>query len=254
MESIIKIEQLKVSACHGVLDFEKTNPQYFVFNINVYTDFLDAAECDDLNKSISYCDIMDDVISFTKNNTFNLIETLAYRVSLFLLNKYTSIKRIDLQCFKPNAPYDADFKNVSTFVSLEWKQAYLSLGSNLGDKKAYLRAGIDGLNCDSIKVIKESSILLNEPYGGVADQEFANMAVEIKTILSPIQLLNKIHEIEYANKRERLVHWGNRTLDIDIILYEGCKMNTEVLTIPHKDYLNRDFVLIPLKEIAPHLF
>ena len=68
-----------------------------------------------------------------------------------------------------------------------------------------------------------------------------------------MQLLKAIHKIELDNGRERLVHWGNRTLDIDIIFYEGVTLNTEELTIPHKDYKNRDFVLIPLKEIAPHL-
>ena len=253
MESIIKIEKLKVNACHGVLDQEKINPQDFIFDINVYFDFIDAAKKDDINLSISYCDIMQDVIDYTKNNTFNLIETLSYNLALLILNKYSAITKIELTCSKPNAPYDADFKNVSANVTLEWKEAYLSLGSNLGNKEEYLNNALKALNSKEIKLIKSSSILYNEPYGGVADKEFANMAVKIKTVLSPMQLLKAIHKIELDNGRERLVHWGNRTLDIDIIFYEGVTLNTEELTIPHKDYKNRDFVLIPLKEIAPNL-
>lgn len=254
MESIIKINNLKVMATHGVLDFEKTTPQPFIFSLDLYVDYYKASENDDLNLSISYCDIMQDISNFATTNTFNLIETLAYKTALLLLNKYDKIKRIILEVKKPEAPFDMDFEYVSTKVDLKWENVYLSLGSNLGDKEKNLNSAIALLNSDDTKVEKISSILVNPPYGGVATEEFYNMAVKVKTVLSPYELLDKIHDIESILHRVRDVRWGNRTLDIDIIFFGNISINEENLTIPHKDYKNRDFVLIPLKEIAPHLF
>jgi len=77
------------------------------------------------------------------------------------------------------------------------------------------------------------------------------MAVKLSTYLSPYELLEYIHLIESEAQRDRSVHWGDRTLDMDIIFYGDCVIDSEALTIPHPDYINRDFVLKPLKEIAP---
>ena len=253
MQSLIEINDLVVNACHGVLDFEKKEEQPFVFNCKIDIDFLQAAKDDDLNKTISYCDIMQDISNFCKAHTFNLIETLAYKTALMLLNKYDMIKSINLNVKKPEAPYGLTFKNVGVDVNLSWHTSFLSLGSNLGDRETTLLKAIEQLNSDEIRVVKKSSFYKNAPYGGVATEEFVNMAVEIKTIYSPHQLLNRIHKIEASLGRVRDVHWGNRTIDIDIVFYDNITLNTEELTIPHKDYKNRDFVLVPLSEIAPYI-
>lgn len=253
MQSSIEINNLVIKACHGVLEFEKSEPQPFVFSGKFYLDFLSATNTDDLNKSISYCDIMQDISDFCKNNTFNLIETLAYKTALLILNKYTQIYKVDLNLKKPEAPYGLTFDSVGVNVSLSWHTVYLSLGSNLGNKEETLNKALELLDNDEIKLTNKSSFYKTQPYGGVADKEFVNMACEIKTVLSPFQLLNKIHEIEASLGRTREIHWGNRTLDIDIIFYDDIKLNTKDLIIPHKDYKNRDFVLIPLQEIAPFL-
>ena len=254
MQNIIKIENLKVDAFHGVLDEEKTNAQPFVFSANVYLNFLKAAKSDDLNVSISYCDIMQEIVDFASQNSFNLIETLAYRCALHLMLKFEKIEKIELEVSKPHAPYPLDFDTVKTFVELSWHTAYLSLGSNLGNKEENLKLAIEKLNTEpEICVTKESTLYQNPPYGGVATEEFINQAIEIKTLLNPFDLLDKIHEIEASLGRVRDVHWGNRTIDIDIVFYDDLHINTETLTIPHKDYKNRDFVLRPLSQIAPHL-
>ena len=77
--------------------------------------------------------------------------------------------------------------------------------------------------------------------------------MELHTLYSPEELLEVLHTIEKAAKRERLVHWGPRTLDLDILLYDELIQDDPVLTIPHPDMQNRDFVLRPMVEIAPHL-
>lgn len=254
MQNIIKINNLQIDAIHGVLEEEKKNPQPFIFNVEIHLNYLKAAKTDDLNNTLSYCDVMQFINDFTKGNSFNLIETLAYRCALSLMLKFSQIEQIDLEVEKPLAPYPLKFKSVATKVSLSWHTAYLSLGSNLGNREAHLKDAIKKLNDeDEIIVTKESSLYSNPPYGGVATEEFINQAIEIKTLLNPLDLLDKINAIEAELGRVRDVHWGNRTIDIDIVFYDNITMNTERLTIPHKDYKNRDFVLVPLSQIAPHL-
>ena len=254
MQNIIEIKNLKVNAIHGVLDEEKKNPQLFIFNASLYLNYLEAAKKDNLDLSISYCDVMKDIEDFAKSNSFNLIETLAYRCALSLMLKYTKLEKIVLSVSKPNAPYPADFETVQTTVELSWHTAYLSLGSNMGKREINLAQAIEKLNAeDEIIVTKQSTLYENPPYGGVATEEFINQAIEIRTLLNPLDLLDKINEIEASLGRTREVHWGNRTIDIDIIFYDNLTMNTVRLTIPHKDYKNRDFVLVPLSQIAPQL-
>ena len=93
--------------------------------------------------------------------------------------------------------------------------------------------------------------LKTAPYGGVEQDDFLNACLELKTFLPPHELLDRLHDIEQAAHRERLVHWGPRTLDLDILLYDDLVMDDDDLIIPHIEMHMRDFVLLPLKEIAP---
>ncbi len=96
---------------------------------------------------------------------------------------------------------------------------YLAVGSNLGDKNAYIGNGIDELRrIKEIKEVRVSEILVTKPYGGVEQDDFVNGAIALKTLLSPQELLEKLHEIEQSTLTgERIIHWGPRTLDLDII-------------------------------------
>ena len=139
-------------------------------------------------------------------------------------------------------------------MSVKRTVAYLSLGSSMGDRKAYLDRAVELLSKSSgIKVKKVSSYIQTEPVGGVAKNTFLNCAAEIQTYLSPHALLDEIQRIESECGRVRKERWGDRTLDIDIIFFGDKRVNDETLTIPHPDYNNRDFVKIPLKSIASHL-
>ena len=99
---------------------------------------------------------------------------------------------------------------------------------------------------------KQSSYLVTKPYGGVEQDDFLNACVELETLLPPAELLERLHEIEQAAHRERLIRWGPRTLDLDILLYDDLILETGDLVIPHVEMHLRDFVLRPLREIAPH--
>ena len=120
------------------------------------------------------------------------------------------------------------------------------------DKEAYLRGAIEALNESAdCQVTAVSDFLITEPYGGVEQDDFLNGALALRTLLSPEELLDRLHEIEYAAHRERIIHWGPRTLDLDILLYDDLVLDTPDLHIPHIELHKRDFVLIPLAEIAP---
>lgn len=123
----------------------------------------------------------------------------------------------------------------------------------MGNKRAYIDQAIEALSkTEGCKVEKVSSIIETEPYGGVEQDVFLNGAMKIKTLLTPQELLERLHELEQEAKRERLIHWGPRTLDLDILLYDDLVLEEDNLCIPHVDMQNRDFVLRPMNEIAPY--
>ena len=130
-------------------------------------------------------------------------------------------------------------------------QAYLGLGSNIGDRKQLLLTAIDLIgNIKGIKVTKQSSIYETAPIGYTDQPNFLNLCLEIETELSPQQLLKHCLDIEQQLHRVREIRWGPRTLDIDILLYSDNIIETDNLSIPHPRMQERAFVLIPLNDIA----
>ena len=127
---------------------------------------------------------------------------------------------------------------------------YLSLGSNMGDRLEYLNKAMDMIEAlPDTHIIEKSSVYETDPVGEVEQEDFLNMVISISTMMEPVEFLDKIHEIERELKRERKIHWGPRTIDIDIILWGDTKIDTDILTIPHKEMGNREFVIVPLMEI-----
>ena len=131
--------------------------------------------------------------------------------------------------------------------------AYVALGSNLGDKEANLRKALELLQERGVEVVKTSSFICTEPYGVTDQPQFLNGVCEVRTSLVPLALLHTLLEIEQEMGRVRLRHWGERNIDLDLLLYEDVVMDTPELKLPHPDMQNRDFVLLPLAEIAPEL-
>lgn len=133
-------------------------------------------------------------------------------------------------------------------------KVYLSLGSNLGNKVDYLDKAVEELKKnDFIHKVKVSSYYSTDPVGYLDQDEFVNIAVSLETSLEPLLLLDICQNIELLLNRVRLIHWGPRTIDIDIILYDDLTMNNERLVIPHPRAMERSFVLIPLKELDSSL-
>ena len=132
--------------------------------------------------------------------------------------------------------------------------AYVGIGSNLGDRAGNLLLGVRGLMEASFKVTKLSGIYETEPVGIESESSFLNMAAEIRAeSISPSQMLARMLRIEYLLGRKDKSLNKPRTIDLDLLFYGGEKVETEFLTIPHPRIHLRNFVLVPLTEIAPHL-
>ena len=131
--------------------------------------------------------------------------------------------------------------------------AYIALGSNLGDKEANLRRALELLIERGVEIVKTSTFISTEPYGVTDQPTFLNGVCEVRTSLEPLELLHTLLDIEQEMGRVRLRHWGERNIDLDLLLYEDVVMDIPQLKLPHPDMQNRDFVLLPLAEIAPEL-
>ncbi|AVQ45013.1 2-amino-4-hydroxy-6-hydroxymethyldihydropteridine diphosphokinase [Clostridium botulinum] len=127
--------------------------------------------------------------------------------------------------------------------------AYIAFGSNIGDKKDYIKRALEKIEEREIKIIKVSPIYETEPYGVLDQDSFLNGVVRIETNLTPEDLIEVLLDIEKQLDRVRERKWGPRTIDLDIIFYDDLIINKNNLIIPHKDMENREFVLKPLCDI-----
>lgn len=133
------------------------------------------------------------------------------------------------------------------------KTVFLSLGSNLGDREAFLRAALQGLSRAGLRVTRESSLYETDPQDLEDQPQFLNMVVQVETELFPMQLLSRIQKIERDLGRQRITDKGPRTIDIDILFYGRSIIATERLRIPHPRLAQRRFVLQPLADLAADL-
>ena len=125
----------------------------------------------------------------------------------------------------------------------------LALGTNIEPREQYLKDSLEKIEENNLKITLESSVYETPAWGGVADQNFLNMCIEVETELEAYELLDTIKKIELELGRVRKEHWGNRTIDIDIITFDDLVFNDDRLIVPHRYIHDRNFVLAPLVEM-----
>lgn len=142
---------------------------------------------------------------------------------------------------------------------LQWVTCYLGLGSNLENeidspinhlKRAFATIQAD----DNTRQVRISSLYASAPMGPQDQPDFVNAVVSLETTLSAYQLLIFCQQLEQQARREKLRRWGERSLDVDILLYGQQHLSEPQLTIPHAGIAERNFVLVPLRELAPELW
>jgi dihydroneopterin aldolase/2-amino-4-hydroxy-6-hydroxymethyldihydropteridine diphosphokinase len=250
----IRIRNLEVFGHHGVYREENKLGQKFIVCADLYMDTRAAGLSDDIGQSVNYGEVCRLIDKHMREKTFYLIEAAAEDLAKAILLKFDRIERVELEVKKPWAPIGLPIEEVSVKIERKWHDAYIGLGSNMGDKWDNINEALKKMSLDDdIKVIEVSTLIETRPYGYEEQDDFLNGAVHITTLYSPSELLKCLSEFENLAGRKREIHWGPRTLDLDILFYDDIILDTRELTIPHFDMINRDFVLKPLNEIAPWL-
>lgn len=252
MDKIV-IEDLECFGYHGVLKEEQILGQKFYVSIVLYTNTRNAGRTDCLNETLNYADVCKKVQTFMSEQRFLLIEAVAEHLAQMLLISYTRLKKVKITIKKPWAPIHISMKTVAVEIMRGWHTVYLGIGANLGEKEKNIQTALNFFKehplCGLEKI---SSLVPTKPYGVREQDDFLNGAFCIRTLLTPREILLCIQEIEEKLQRVRTIHWGPRTIDVDLLLYDDIVCREEDLIIPHIEMHKRDFVLKPLREIAPY--
>lgn len=249
----ILIKDLELFAYHGVLKEEKKLGQKFLLSLELALDLGSAGTTDDLNKTVNYAELCNNVEEYFSKKKYDLIETAAEKTAEYILINYPMIKSVKLTLKKPWAPILKVVNYVAVQIERSWHTVYIALGSNLGDKKKNLNEALNFIDENHLcQINKVSNFYKTSPVGYLNQDDFLNGAAEIKTLMSPLKLMNFLLDVEKKLKRERKIHWGPRTIDLDILLYDNIITENEHILIPHPRMHERLFVLEPLCDIAPY--
>ncbi|MEW8956607.1 2-amino-4-hydroxy-6-hydroxymethyldihydropteridine diphosphokinase [Clostridium sp.] len=248
----ILIKDLEIYAHHGVFKEEKTLGQKFLITMELYLSLREPGKTGDLDKSVHYGELSHKVEEEFKRKSYDLIEEAAENLAEFILKEYDIIEKVEVSIKKPWAPILKPLDYVEVKISRGWHRAYIALGSNMGNKKENLNNALKLMESHITKVIKVSEFITTEPWGYENQDEFLNGVCEVRTLLSPEELMDLLLRCEKELKRERIIKWGPRTIDLDILLYDHIITEGERVVIPHPRMEERAFVLDPLSEIAPY--
>lgn len=249
----IYIKDLEIFANHGYFQEEKKLGQKFILSFELDLDLGGAGEEDNLDKTVHYGILCEEIEKEFTKTSYDLLEKAAEEIVNFILLKYEAVDKVKLKLKKPWAPVRKHLDYVAIEIERQWHKAYIAIGSNLGDKEKNIKEALEIIsNSKHTKINKIAKDYNTEPVGYTDQDEFLNTAIEIKTLLKPKNLMKFLLEVEKSLKRERIIKYGPRTLDLDIIFYDDLISSDEEVIIPHPRMEERLFVLNPLCDIAPY--
>lgn len=257
----IRLTGVRAVGKHGVLDFEHERAQTFVVDATLFLDLAPAGHSDDLHDTVDYGAIAKGIVAIIEGDHVDLIEKLADRIASMIL-EYPAVARTQVTVHKPSAPIVVPFDDVSvtversretTSAASQVHHAIIAMGGNQGDVVDTLRdavRSIDGLASTQVTGI---SPLYRTDAWGMPDgtPDFYNAVVSVTTKLSAMELLRGLQRIEAEHGRVRTDHWTSRTLDLDIIDFDGQSSDDPDLTLPHPRAWQRAFVLGPWLALEP---
>lgn len=253
----IEIHGLRVMTVVGVLTHEREAAQPLQLDLVLHVDLADASQSDELGDTANYGSVAEVVAGVVRESKDQLLERVAGRVCEALL-EFDRVEAVDVTVTKLRPPIPEDVQASSvTLHRIRPRQgaptrlthrAVVAIGSNLGDREDYLRFAVGQLS----PLVAESQVFETDPVGGPSGQgAYLNMVVSFDTTLDPFALVRRLQRIEAEAGRQRIVHWGARTLDLDLLFYDDATIESPELTLPHPRYAERRFVLAPLTEVAP---
>jgi len=253
----ILIEDLRVLTIIGALPHEREIAQPLRIDLSIGVDLHNAGRSDELNDTVHYGLVCERIVEMARDSKDILLERLAAKVADVVL-EFDLVELVDVTVTKLRPPVPEAVGTTSVCLTrtraeaaappLEDHEVIVALGSNLGDREGYLRFAVGELG----NVVAMSQIYETEPVGGPDGQgAYLNMVVKVQTSLDPYAFIRRCQRIEANALRQRIVHWGPRTLDVDMLFYDDVHIASERLTVPHPRINERRFVLTPLSEIAP---
>lgn len=247
----IFIKDLEICAKHGLYSEEREEKQKFLISLKLYLRLIGAGETGDLKKSIDYVELCKKVEEKFTTNFYNLLEEAGEDLAEFILSEYDFLNKVEVSIKKLHTLRPKNFKYVEVSVVRQWHRAYIALGSNVGNKEENLEKAIEFINSKyHTKIKKKSNFIITEAIIDRKTEEFLNGACEIKTLLSPRELINHLRDCEAKIKENKSD--SKTIIDLDVLLYDDIVTNDEDIIIPHPRLEERDFVLTPLSEIAPY--
>ena len=256
----IEISGLRVMTLVGVLSHERDAPQPLEFDIVLECDLRDAGSSDDLADTAHYGLVAERAAAIARETKDELLERLVHRIADDALT-FDRVEAVEVVCRKLRPPIAEDVAFTAVRIrrtradlqipARTSHRAIVALGSNLGDRVGFLKLAVEELGSS---LIAQSQVFETAPVGGPDNQgAYLNMVVSVETSLDPFAMLRRCQRIESLALRQRIVHWGPRTLDVDLLFFDDITIGSPELTIPHPRYAERRFVLTPLSEVAPEL-
>lgn len=254
----IELRGVRALGRHGVLEHEKREAQPFVVDVDLEVDLAPAGASDDLTDTVSYAEVAADVVAVIEGEGVDLVETLADCIAARCLAR-SLVEAVTVVVHKPEAPVGVPFGDVAVRVRRErHTPVVVALGGNEGDVRATLAAAVRALAAvPGVEVQAVSGLFDTDPVGGPEQPAYLNAVLLATTRLPPPALLRRLHEIEARHGRARIVRWGARTLDLDLVQVGDPADDTDVvlddanLTLPHPRAAQRAFVLLPWLQVDP---
>ena len=258
MTDRIQLRGVEAIGHHGVLPDEKRDGQPFVVDVVMELDLATAGVSDGLDDTVSYAEVAGEVVARITGPSFDLIERLAEMIADDVLS-HRLVDAVTVTVHKPQAPVGHPFSDVAVEVHrTRGVPVVVALGANLGDARATLESAVRAVaGLPGMRVRAVSPLVETDPVGGPDQPAYLNAVLIGDTTLDPADLLSRLHEIEADHGRTREIHWGARTLDLDLIQVGMPGTGSEVrrddaeLTLPHPRAYERGFVLAPWSHADP---
>lgn len=253
----ILIDDLRVLAVIGALPHEREAAQPLRVDLSIGLDLRDAGRSDELDDTVHYGLVSERITELANDTKHVLLERLATDIADVVLG-FDRVEEVDITVTKLRPPIPTDVGTTAVRLvrtrgeteapPLRRHEAIVALGSNLGDREDYLRFAVRELGT----IMAMSQVFETEPIGGPDEQgAYLNMVAKVETSLDPFAFMRRCQRIEAGAMRQRLVRWGPRTLDVDVLFFDDVRIDSADLTVPHPRINERRFVLTPLSEIAP---
>lgn len=253
----ILIDDLRVLAVIGALAHERESAQPIRVDLSIGVDLHDAGRSDELDDTVNYGLVAERVTQAVSDSKHVLLERLAADVADVVLG-FDRVEDVEVTITKLRPPVPVPVastavrirraRDAADVAPLRSHSAIVALGSNLGDRRSYLRLAVRELGT----VTAMSQVYETAPIGGPdAQGPYLNMVVRVDTPLDPFAFLRRCQRIEASALRQRVVHWGPRTLDVDLLFFDDVHIVSDELIVPHPHINERRFVLAPLSEVAP---